>query len=111
MGVYILDLLVDNLRLQALQRICKGKFSHTHSCSPRFKCPNFNPLHPFTGYKPQVEVSFVTEELAFDGVDSCLEFLKKAGCVISGDSKEYQLNTKDSVIDPSAIITKEKLLL
>ena len=67
--------------------------------------------HHCTGYKPQVEVSFVTEELAFDCVDSCLEFLKKAGCVVSGDSKERQLNTKDSVIDFSGIITKEKLLL
>eukprot|EP01036_Dinobryon_divergens_P026037 gene26037-34639_t len=86
MGIYIMDLLVDNLRLQALQRICKG-------------------------YKPQVEVSFVTGALAFDGEDVCLEFLKKAGCVVTGDSKEYQLNTKDSVIDSSAIITKEKLLL
>ena len=56
-------------------------------------------------------MSFVTGALAFDGEDVCLEFLKKAGCVVTGDSKEYQLNTKDSIIDSSAIITKEKLLL
>lgn len=68
-------------------------------------------LCPETGYKPQVEVSFVTGALGFDGEDTCMEFLKKAGCVVTGDSKEYQLNTKDSVIDSSAIITKEKLLL
>ena len=56
-------------------------------------------------------MSFVSEELAFDCEELCVDFLKKTGCVVSGKEEDLQLNTKDSVVDSSAIITQEKLLL
>mmetsp|Transcript_29087 Transcript_29087/g.39971 ORF Transcript_29087/g.39971 Transcript_29087/m.39971 type:complete len:569 (+) Transcript_29087:179-1885(+) len=87
MGMYILDLLVSNYRLQALQRICKG-------------------------YKPDVAVSFVAQELAFDCDELCVEFMKKLGCVVVKGSPEVGqlLNTKDSVVDTTVLSESAALL-
>eukprot|EP01038_Epipyxis_sp_PR26KG_P007462 gene7462-10172_t len=90
MGNYLLDLMIVQCRLYALQKMVR--------------C-----------YKPQVEVEFVVNELSFDEAEIGLDFLKKVGCMIVGDiSKglaELAINTKDSAIDTSVVFTQEKLLL
>lgn len=102
MGVCILDMMIDSIRLKYLQRMLKG-------------------------YRPgTVAVSFVLEELGFDEVEIGIEFLKRLGCVLqektvateevdatasSVTTKEWIWNTKDSNIDPAALFTQEKLLL
>jgi hypothetical protein len=85
MGNYILDLMIDNYRLQSLQRICRG-------------------------YKPQVPVDFVIQELAFDDKTIGLEFLKKAGCIIILENGMREINTKDTVVDFTSL-SSENLLL
>lgn len=131
MGNRILDLMVDTIRMQFVQRLCKA-------------------------IKPQVSASFVLLETAFAltpepikspsparsssskshkksshaapvVVSEGLEFLKKIGCLLvkatdaSTDGslavnsnfieEEWDINTKDSVIDFSAVLTQDKLLL
>ncbi len=108
MGVCILDLMLESMRVKFLQRMLKA-------------------------YRPMtVSVSFVLEELAFDEEVIGMEFLKRLGCVLqekiaavaetgesSNDAKEdasstkkdWIWNTKDSSIDPSALVTEQKLLL
>jgi hypothetical protein len=105
MGNYILDMAIDTWRLYALQRICKG-------------------------FKPNIAVSYAISLLAFSNNKTGIEFLLKAGCVIIGSSitmnnndssssinhliQSYDLleiNTKDTVIDASAVFTQDKLLL
>lgn len=108
MGNYILDSMIDSIRLKALQRMCKG-------------------------YKPSVPLDFVLDQLAFDDKDIALEFLQRLGCVVTTQPSEREstsstadltsaasassetavlvINTKDSVLDASAIFTQEKLLL
>jgi hypothetical protein len=91
-GSVILDMILDGRRLQALQRICRA-------------------------YKPSVPLGFVISELAFDSEEEGQEFLKKAGCVTNdflseGTSSEgLEINTKDTVIDFSAVFTQDKLLM
>ena len=85
-------MILDGRRLQALQRICRA-------------------------YKPSVSLSFVISELAFDSVEEGQEFLKKAGCVVNDaqsegtNSEGPEINTKDTVIDFSAVFTQDKLLM
>lgn len=87
MGSYILDLMVDNWRVLALQKMCRG-------------------------YKPDVGVDFVLEELAFPDRTLGLDFLRKVGCVVVGNEVGTALwNTKDSVVDLSALLSDSKLLL
>jgi hypothetical protein len=93
MGRYILNNMVDEIRLKALQRMAKA-------------------------YRPSVETNFVVHELGFDDVKKGLSFIKHLGCILSeGDTTTTQdginsmWNTKDSVIDPAALFTQEKLLL
>lgn len=109
MGVCILDLMLESMRVKFLQRMLKA-------------------------YRPMtVSVSFVLEELAFDEEVIGMEFLKRLGCVLqekiaaavaetgessndakedpSSTKKEWIWNTKDSSIDPSALVTEQKLLL
>jgi hypothetical protein len=106
MGVCILDLLIDSMRLKALQRMLKA-------------------------YRPVgVSLSFVLEELAYSETEDVgIQFMKKLGCIIQekqisttsladnnadGDNTggpERIWNTKDTNIDPAALYTEEKLLL
>jgi hypothetical protein len=104
MGTCILDLMIDTWRVQALQRMCKA-------------------------YKPSISASFVINELAFDSSAVALEFFRKAGCILAvataskssdnggsaGDNDDFidslEINTKDSVVDFSAVFTADKLLL
>lgn len=87
MGNYILDLMLDNYRLQALQRMVRA-------------------------YKPSLPLDFVVRTLAFDDRDAAAELLTKAGCVLAQSADgETELNTKDSVVDMAAFLTQEKLLL
>jgi hypothetical protein len=86
MGTYILDLMVENLRAATLVKICKV-------------------------YKPTVEADFVLKELAFTDKQIGLEFMQKVGCKIEKDRERWVWNTKDSVVDVSALVTETKLLL
>jgi hypothetical protein len=88
MGAYILDLMLENYRAQSLQRICRA-------------------------YKPEVGAEFVVDTLAFTEREEGYEFLRKVGCVLARDAetKELIVNTKDSVVDVSALQTQAKLLL
>ena len=110
MGTYILDLMVDTMRVQALQKMCRA-------------------------YRPEpLKLLFVLSELAFDDdTDSehiiGIEFLRKVGCIIaaaavptsnnsSGDQQQQQhpdrdlrINTKESQIDISLLQDEAKLLL
>lgn len=88
MGAYILDLMIDNWRVICLQKMCRS-------------------------YKPEVTAQFVIDELAFTDTALGIDFMRKVGCVLATDKETKQLmwNTKDSVIDPSALQTQAKLLL
>jgi hypothetical protein len=96
MGHYILDKIIDNYRLQTLQKIVKA-------------------------YKPTVPASFVAAELAFDDVDHGVDVMKKCGCKFdslpatpgdgSKDGMVLEMNTKNSVIDFTVVLTQDKLLL
>lgn len=110
MGAYILDLMVDTMRVQALQKMCRA-------------------------YRPEpLKLLFVLSELAFDDTVSehiiGIEFLRKVGCIISaaavsasnnnstGDQQQQQhpdrdlrINTKESQIDISLLQDEAKLLL
>lgn len=95
LGNHILDLMTDNKRLLALQKVVRS-------------------------YKPTVPVAFVSEMLNFDDEEEGREFLKKAGCILEetnevnslGISMTYLgINTKDSIVDTSVILHQDKLLL
>jgi hypothetical protein len=114
MGKCILDMMLDTARLQYLHRLCRS-------------------------HKPEVNAFFVVSELAFEltkapystkkskhlkvvQASAGLEFLKKARCILvdveNGGTKslsyieeEFNINTKDTVIDVSAVLTQDKLLL
>lgn len=88
MGTYILDLMLENQRASSLQRILRA-------------------------YKPEVDALFVVDELAFADRDEGVDFLRKVGCVLTKDpaTKQWVLNTKDSVVDLTALQTQAKLLL
>jgi hypothetical protein len=88
MGAYILDLMVDNYRAQSLQRMWKS-------------------------YKPDVAVAFVLGQLAFEDAAIGIDFMRRIGCVVEKDKTtgEFVWNTKDSVVDVSALQTQAKLLL
>ena len=108
MGTYILDLMVDTMRVQALQKMCRA-------------------------YRPEpLKLLFVLSELAFDDTVSehiiGIEFLRKVGCIIAaaapasnnstGDQQQQQhpdrdlrINTKESQIDISLLQDEAKLLL
>lgn len=92
LGKFILNNMLDEIRLKALQRMVKA-------------------------YRPSVEVKFVVNELGFDVPQKGITFMKHLGCLIEGlDNSSDNLataiwNTKDTVIDPAALFTQEKLLL
>jgi SAC3 family protein LENG8/THP3 len=87
MGAYILDHMLDGLRLQVLFRMCKA-------------------------YKPHIPTSWLVEELGFDDTIIGESFLIKAGCVLSEQEESGKIVlTAESVIDPSAVLTQDKLLL
>ena len=87
--------MIDNKRLLSLQKIVRG-------------------------YKPNVPVGFVSSVLNFENDDEGKEFMGKAGCILEEinemnglgiSSIQLNINTKDSVVDTSVILTQEKLLL
>lgn len=92
MGTYILDIMLDSVRLKAVQRICKA-------------------------YNPTVPVSFVLEELAFEDGTEGEEFLTKIGCALdheedkSTGKRQRVILTKKSEIRASAVFSEEKSLL
>jgi hypothetical protein len=90
LGIFIMDLMLDTRRLQALKTICRG-------------------------YKPAVSVDFVVSELVFDSTEEGEEFLERAGCVLVQGGTEggagKEINTKDTVIDTAAVFTQDKLLM
>lgn len=109
MGAYILDLMVDTMRVQALQKMCRA-------------------------YRPEpLKLLFVLSELAFDDTVSehiiGIEFLRKVGCIIAAAAvpssnnstsdkqqqqhpdRDLRINTKESQIDISLLQDEAKLLL
>jgi hypothetical protein len=107
LGKYILQHIIDGMRLKAVQRMAKA-------------------------YRPSVDALFVISELGFlvDSKDTLdiircndednsqkqngLQFLKHLGCIITenvGPDCMVTWNTKDSVIDASAIFSDGKQLL
>lgn len=88
MGGFLLDLMLDNWRALALQKMCRV-------------------------YKPEVTASFVSNELAFSDEVIGFDFMRKVGCVLEEDKATGVLmwNTKDSTVNLSALITQENLLL
>lgn len=94
MGTYILDMLLDSIRLRAMQRICKA-------------------------FNPSIAVSVVAETLAMEDLEEAEEFLHRIGCVIEEevDAKaphsrpKRMIMTKKSDIKTSAIFSEEKSLL
>lgn len=87
MGNYIIDLMMDNVRLQMLMRMCKA-------------------------YKPNISLDFVINELAFESDEIGESFLLKAGCIlVTEDDKDRVINTKDTVINAAGVFTQDKLLL
>lgn len=92
MGAFILDHMMDSLRVQVLLRICKA-------------------------YKPHIPVKWVVDELGFDDYKIGETFLRIAGCMVSEqknadlDVMEKVIMTAESSIDASAVLTQDKLLL
>ncbi len=91
LGKHILNNMVDDMRLKALQRMAKA-------------------------YRPTIEVDFVVQEIGFDKLVKGKAFIQHLGCKLldaegapAGENRLW--NTKDSVIDPGALFTQEKLLL
>ena len=91
--MYILDTVVPTWRIRALQSMVKA-------------------------YKPQVSTSFILTALCFVSEDEGVEYLRDVGCVFvkpisEGSDLEapYDVDTKNSVIDASKAVTKDKLLL
>ncbi len=78
--------MLDNIRLLALHKICKG-------------------------FKPVIELSFVSSELGFEGNDEATNFLVKVGCIIVDSEDTRCINTTDTVIDATGVHTQDKLLL
>ena len=82
MGFYILDLMINTLRLQTLQKICKS-------------------------YQPNLSINYLMNELAFHNENQTKKFLLKSGCIINeiinneNNQKEYYIITKESIIDMS----------
>ncbi|KAL6074489.1 Leukocyte receptor cluster member 8 [Balamuthia mandrillaris] len=72
MGVYIMDLFVDEMRLSALRIICKA-------------------------YRPSMPVKIVKKELAFSSMKQCVKFLRTRKAVITRNSDgELEMDTKAS---------------
>lgn len=91
MGNYIIDLMMDSYRLQTLVRMCKA-------------------------YKPNLALSFVVDELAFDSLENGEAFVVKGGCILTDSLNdagvvERMINTKDSVVNSLSVFTQDKLLL
>eukprot|EP01041_Mallomonas_annulata_P011299 gene11299-23642_t len=86
LGALIVDMMLDQWRGKALQRMIRA-------------------------YKPQVSVAFIIHVLAFDSDEDGLEFLKRIGGVVYIDKTETEIDTKNTVIDLSKLVAKDKLLL
>lgn len=89
MGAYILDLMMDNWRAAALQKMCRG-------------------------YKPEgLPAAFVSKELALSDDVIGFDFMEKLGCVLVKDKTTGVLmwNTKDTTVNLSALVNEDNLLL
>jgi hypothetical protein len=98
LGKYILNLMLNTWRIQALQKIMKA-------------------------YKPRVEVSYIRDVFAFDSLEECELFLKETGCSIiesvfdegsgslgGGGTNTKFLDTKNSLAEV-VVVKQESLLL
>lgn len=91
MGSYIMDMIMNTQRIQAITKICKA-------------------------YLPSISLDFVKAQLGFDNIKDAESFLLKVGCKIVEESvtsnmKELVIMTKETTINTSVIFTKDKLLL
>ena len=119
MGNCILNMMLDSFRLQTLQRICKS-FKPTVGALFVILQLGLDPVLVKTTSHKKKHVVHTTD---------ALEFLRKAGCVlvnadeattslvnaesgnIAYEEGKWEINTKDTVIDFSAVFTQDKLLL
>jgi hypothetical protein len=130
MGRRLLVLSVDTIRLKYLQRLCR---SHKPSVEASFVLQELGfeltegvsppegkkeGKHHHESHKKHHQPPPSSSAMGSPG----LEFLKKAGCVLIAASLEenhlqrymedaWEINTKDSVIDPTVVLSSENLLL
>jgi len=137
MGNRILDLMVENMRMQFVQRLCKAIKPQVSAAfilletafaltpipttpSPARSSSSSSKSHKKSSSSSHTVVPVVPSE--------GLEFLKKIGCLLVKATEvpadvptttaakamyveeEWDVNTKDSVIDFSAVLTQDKLL-
>ena len=150
MGNKLLDLMIDNMRLQYLSRLCK---SHKPNVPVSYIATELGyTLTPYTPSKHthtkssssnnKKHTTAVQKELMnIQNNSIAIQFLKKAGCIISSSiiltettsntsssagtstSEEgqnydlpvyiedaFDINTKDTVVDFSAVLNQDKLL-
>ena len=95
LGSHILDLMLENKRLMALQKIVRS-------------------------YKPSVPVELVISILNFNSEEEGKDFVVKAGCVLVETTDinslgismlQLGINTKDSVVNTSLVSQQDKLIL
>jgi len=73
MSAYIMDMMLDKIRIKAVQRIVKA-------------------------YKPSIATNFVESSLAFDSTEECVQFLQVIGIQFIGD----EIDCKASTVNPVA---------
>jgi SAC3 family protein LENG8/THP3 len=88
LGNCILDIMLNAMRLRAMQRICKA-------------------------YAPTIPVIYVMQELSFDTAEETEEFLRKLNCVIEKDetSDELMIQTKKTDLRTTAVFSEGNSLL
>lgn len=86
LGKCILDLILDQIRCKYLQRLCKA-------------C------------KPSLSLSFVQQEMVFEDEEEVVEFVTRLGGILLMEEGVRAIDTKNTVIDPSAIYHEKNLLL
>ena len=128
MGNKLLDLMIDNARLQYLSRLCK---SHKPAVSVTFVSSElgFSPTSfaPLKHAKNSKRMSLQKEIVNAQNSSVAIQFLRKAGCILLSSpaietlveghnydlsciEESLDINTKDTVIDFASVLNQDKLL-
>lgn len=86
LGKCILELILDQIRCKYLQRLCKA-------------C------------KPSLSLTWVQHEMLFDDEEEVMEFVTRLGGILLQEDGMRVIDTKNTIIDPSAIYHEKNLLL
>jgi hypothetical protein len=81
-GIYILDMCVDRIRVDALRKILKV-------------------------YRPTISAEFIQQELAFEDMEQCLEFCRKCNIAVPEDG---EIDAKNAQVDPTELFQQSSLL-